>query len=100
MRVFAGNGLDGLVKSAIDDDSSNVSRPMKDANDGDGCKVMCVVDCVRPMKGYTQARCDEWARRLALGKWQYFFAGGVQRGNQAVCRGLAGIPSDIRPDFR
>lgn len=69
--------VDGLVKSAVGDDSPNVTRSMKDADDGDGCRAMRVVDRVRSMEGHTQARRDEWACRLAFGKRQHFFAGGV-----------------------
>lgn len=92
--------FDGLVESTIGGDSPNVTRSMKDADDGDGFMGMRVVDRVRPMKGRTQARRDEWPCRLAFWKREDFFAGSVQRGNQAVCRGLAGVLCDISPDFR
>lgn len=69
--------VDGLEEPTIGDDASNVTCSMKDTDDDDGGMTICVVDRVRPMEGHTQARCNQWARRLAFGKRQYFFAGGV-----------------------
>ncbi len=48
-----------LVESTTGGDLLNVTSSMKDADDGDGFMGMREVNRVRPMKGHTQARCNE-----------------------------------------